>query len=289
MRLRKITVRLACLVLFLTTSSSGWGQIPLLQSRPSAANKIYLDFAGDPNLTTIRRTGLTGIGSIITDNHGPSGGVPPFANLVPSGVDATIAITENWRIVADRYSMFNVDVTTDPNALSASERISQLSNDTIRVVFDDLPSHRELLYSHRCCKSSLCLRHRKTPRSIELPAISLAKKEVLLAQKKSIDSLFERLSLRLLRARARTCSDRDRRWACWLACAGKRMPSGRCVRCSGQGPFRSLSPFPASLWRVPSLSKPKATQCCSWIGAARQSQETGQRIELSSTFPWPVV
>jgi hypothetical protein len=81
-------------------------QVPLLHSRPAAAAKIYLDFDGD-----------------VTPDWGPyhPGATPAYSTDldVTTFTDAELAnINEIWTRVADVYSPFNVDVTTqDPGNL----------------------------------------------------------------------------------------------------------------------------------------------------------------------------
>ena len=141
----KIIILLALTVTL--SASASLAQVPLLHSRPAATKKIFLDFFGDPNLNTWKDWRPQTAPAHVFQNLGPKDaqgnhtgpdGVPPFnsatyPHLMANETERGILIGDIWAMVAERFSMYDVDVTTDAAALSAVEHI--------RVIFDDSSTH----------------------------------------------------------------------------------------------------------------------------------------------------
>lgn len=104
---------------FVTVSSFGDVPVPLsLSSRPGAPYTIYLDFGG------FNFTGNWG-----NDKKSTPGNTPPYdADGTPGSFTSTelTYMTEIWSRMAEKYSSFNINVTTKDPAVSAGHATSDL-------------------------------------------------------------------------------------------------------------------------------------------------------------------
>lgn len=96
--------------------------IPTLNSRPDAAYTIYLDFGGFDFSGTWGETGLT------------PGNVPAFGNVTGSFNTAyQDQIKETWARVAQKYTAFDINITTVDPAVAAN----QAGTDALRQAYYD--------------------------------------------------------------------------------------------------------------------------------------------------------
>ncbi len=107
--------------------------IPVLNSLPGAPMNIVLDFHGDSSLTSWRMRRSSSFYATFKQ----TGGVPEFSHthslyskFLSSEAKRNALINDVWTCVADRFSMYNVNVTTDKN-------LRNLPGQSVRVVFDD--------------------------------------------------------------------------------------------------------------------------------------------------------
>lgn len=115
--------------------------IPVLNSRSGAPYNILLDFHGDSIGTVTLRTTA---GAFETWHNASA--IPPFdtanyPDFLPSESFRNSLVNQIWEIVSDRYSMFNVNVTTDSSGYHNSSNTQISPANTIRVVFDDNGYH----------------------------------------------------------------------------------------------------------------------------------------------------
>lgn len=87
--------------------------VPILHSRPGLARRLYIDFNGAPAFDWTNTNGE------VVRVHGPGGdnvAIPAFsldANLNDFTTNEDLAMREIWRHVSEKYSIFDVDVTTE--------------------------------------------------------------------------------------------------------------------------------------------------------------------------------
>lgn len=112
------SLKLSLFVLLCTTLPA-FGQIPALNSKPGAAYNLYLDYGG------FTFTGTWGI------SYDPSPLPPPSASLAYGGT--TAQMTEIWTRTAEKYSAFNLNVTTVDPAVAAG----QAGTNAIRQAYYD--------------------------------------------------------------------------------------------------------------------------------------------------------
>ena len=99
--------------------------IPTLSSRPGAAYTMYLDFGGFDFSGTWGSTGLT------------PGNVPAFGNVTGSFNTASQdQIKETWARVAQKYTAFDINITTVDPAIAAN----QAGTDALRQAYYDQTS-----------------------------------------------------------------------------------------------------------------------------------------------------
>jgi hypothetical protein len=126
---------MAIMGVFLTVVRTAAAQIPILNSYTTASKKIFLDFRG----TTSAPPNWKAQYSLDPDavfEYSNAQPIPAFDSTKYSwiGGNQTQIITDIWKMFGDRYSMFNVNVTTVPPSAQ-----DEAANNFIRVLFDDDP------------------------------------------------------------------------------------------------------------------------------------------------------
>ena len=138
--MKKMTI---AVTLFWTLSlgSVSYGAIPIYSSLVGAPVNIVLDFSGDATLgdtsNKLRTRRNNGGYGYYEWTHVGGTGVPEFSHthslyseFLSSTSDRDKFVENVWRMVADRFSMYNVNVTTDTSSKNDFSK-------TIRIVIDD--------------------------------------------------------------------------------------------------------------------------------------------------------
>ena len=108
-------------------SKGSGASLPILSSRPLATKKLFIDFDGAAAFDWVNQD------SVVERVHGAGGNdvaIPAFSidtNTSSFNADEVSGMTAIWRHVAEKYSTFNIDVTTvDPG--------DYLDNISVRVI-----------------------------------------------------------------------------------------------------------------------------------------------------------